>query len=262
MFTWNENNLNLTKVLGKEESDEERTLGQKLSMALDYMKQDKPLLAVGIIESCFKIALQLFMFMWTPLLEETAGSLIHPGSIFVCFMLSRLAGSELFNGIKKVMKTNTYILSIFITVTGALSFYLEYQIANFHFIFIMLIYFDGLSGLIFPLMSTLKSQMIPEKLRTTIMTFFRIPINVVAILTLFFSTYITTLQICLICFGIMLISAVVNILLFMWHTPPDADKRKVETTTKITRRRSSLKELGKLNQMEKYGETSADSKKE
>lgn len=268
MFTWNENNLELTKLLEKEESDEEKTLLQKLSSALDHMKQDKPLLAVGIIESCFKISLQLFMFMWTPLLEETSGSLIHPGSIFVCFMLARLAGSELFNGIKKVMKTNTYILSIFITVTGALSFYLEYKIANFNFIFIMLIYFDGLSGLIFPLMSSLKSQMIPEKLRTTIMTFFRIPINIVAILTLFFSSYISTLQICLICFVIMLISAVVNILLFMWHTPPDAEKRKVETTSKITRRKSSLKEFGKLNQLQVNadplgeGATTSSSKKE
>lgn len=248
MITWNENNMNLEKALHKEASEENQSLSEKLTKAMETIKNDKPLLAVGIIESCFKIALVLFMFMWTPLLEETAQSLIHPGSIFVCFMLARLAGSELFQGIKKTLKTNTYILSIFITVTGTLSFYFEYVFNSFNFIFIMLIYFDGLSGLLFPLMSSLKSQMIPEKLRTTIMTFFRIPINISCILTLFFSSYISTYQICLICFGIMLISAVINILLFMWHSPPDAEKRTVTTTTKIERRRSSNKGFPLLHQ--------------
>jgi len=128
-----------------------------MKLAFLALKKDKPLLAVGIIESCFKISLVMFMFMWTPLLEESAKSLIHPGSIFVCFMLARLIGSELFEGIKKVLKTNTYILSILITMTGTLSFYIEYTFSNFTIIFIMLIYFDGLSGLLFPLMSSLKS---------------------------------------------------------------------------------------------------------
>lgn len=250
MATWNENNMQLAHSLNKERSEEEQTLGEKITHSIATMREDKPLLAVGIIESCFKIALVLFMFLWTPLLEETAGSLIHPGSCFVLFMLARLCGSELYDGLKKVLKTNTYILSIIITVTGTLSFYLEYQIRSFGFILVMLMYFDGLSGLLFPLMSSLKSQMIPEKLRTTIMTFFRIPINVCCILTLFFSQYISTSGICLICFGIMLVSAVVNILLFMWHTPPDAEKRKVETTTKIIRRKSSIQAMGQLHQLQ------------
>ena len=97
------------------------------------------------------------MFLWTPLLEESIGAMIHPGSIFVCFMLARLVGSELYQGIKKYLKTNTYILSIFITVTGTLSFWFEYAVKDFLIIFSMLMYFDGLSGMIFPLMSSLKS---------------------------------------------------------------------------------------------------------
>jgi hypothetical protein len=64
------------------------------------LKQDKPLMAVGVIESSFKISLQLFIFIWTPLLEETAKGYINPGSVFVCFMIARLMGSELFEVIK------------------------------------------------------------------------------------------------------------------------------------------------------------------
>lgn len=263
MFTWNENNLEFAHTHKEEigKDYEEQTMWQKIQFSMIRIKEDKPLLAVGIIESCFKISLVLFMFIWTPLLEETANAFIHPGSIFVCFMLARLIGSDFFDGIKKNLKTNTYILSIFITVTGTISFIVEYWSGSFSLTFFMLIYFDGLSGILFPLMSSLKSQMIPEKLRTTIMTFFRLPINVICILTLFISQYITTLQICLICFFIMLLSAIVNILLFVWHTPPDAEKRKIETTTHINKKRSSKNLSGIIKETKNEVYDSFDLKK-
>lgn len=65
--------------------------------AINEIRNDKALLCLGIVESGFKICLQMFLFIWTPLLEESIGGLIHPGSIFALFMLSRLSGSELFN---------------------------------------------------------------------------------------------------------------------------------------------------------------------
>jgi len=239
LFAWNENNILASESAVEEEDKVKDNFFTKLSNAWGAIKQDKALFAVGIIESTFKISLVLWMFMWTPLLEETNPSTIHPGAIFICFMLARLIGSELFDGLKSVMKTNTYVLTIAIPFTATLSFLFEFIIVNFDFRFIMLLYFDGLSGIFMPLMSSLKSQMIPEKLRTTIMTFFRFPINVCAILTLFFTKYLSTAQICLICFGFMVISTVTNVILFMWHTPPDAEKRKVVTTSYI--RKSSKK---------------------
>jgi hypothetical protein len=65
-------------------------------LSLKTLKDDKALLGIGIIESLFKVSLNLFLFIWTPLLEESAGGHIHPGAIFVCFMVARLIGSELF----------------------------------------------------------------------------------------------------------------------------------------------------------------------
>lgn len=239
IFSWNENNIEIASSTTDEEDQVKDNFFTKLSSAWKAIKNDKPLFAVGIIESTFKISLVLWMFMWTPLLEETNPSTIHPGAIFICFMLARLIGSELFDGMKSILKTNTYVLTIGITFTATLSFFFEYTIWNFDFRLIMLLYFDGLSGIFMPLMSSLKSQMIPEKFRTTIMTFFRFPINVCAILTLFFTKYLSTSEICLICAGFMTISTVTNVLLFMWHTPPDADKRTVLTTSHI--RKSSKK---------------------
>ena len=62
----------------------------------------------------------------------------------------------------------------------------------------MFIYFDGVSGILSPLMSSLKSQMIPEKYRTTIMNFFRMPVNIFSIITLLLTHLVTTHQVNLI----------------------------------------------------------------
>jgi len=59
----------------------------------------------------------------------------------------------------------------------------------------MLIYFDGISGLFQPLMSSIKSELIEEEKRTTIMTFFRLPINFFAIITLVLTKVISTKQV-------------------------------------------------------------------
>lgn len=243
LFSWNENNVEYNNKALSEEEQVKDNFFSKLSKAWTSITEDKALFAVGVIESTFKISLVLWMFMWTPLLEETIPSTIHPGAIFICFMLARLIGSELFDGLKTVMKTNTYILTIIITLTGAISFLVSYLIRNFDLRFIMLLYFDGLSGIFMPLMSSLKSQMIPEKLRTTIMTFFRFPINICAILTLFFTKYLTTVDICLICFCFMVISFITNIILFKLHVPPDAEKRTVITSSKIRKSSKNLKSL-------------------
>jgi hypothetical protein len=84
-----------------------------------------------------------------------------------------------------------------------------------------------------PLMSSLKSQMIPERHRTTIMAFFRIPINILSIVSLVGTKLLTTYQICLICFVFMLIATIVNLYLFKVHTPPDAEKREIKKTSEV-----------------------------
>jgi len=72
---------------------------------------------------------------------------------------------------------------------------MDYISKEFYVIFLMLVYFDGVSGLFQPLMSSIKSELIEEEKRTTIMTFFRLPINFFAIITLILTKVITTKQV-------------------------------------------------------------------
>lgn len=176
----------------------DHTFTEKIHFSYHTIKNDKALFSVGIIESTFSVSMNLFLFIWTPLLEETVGGYIHPGSVFVCFMLARLIGSELFELFKLILQTNSYVVTILITSTACVSFFVDYIVPEFNTRFFMFTYFDGLGGLLFPLMSSLKSQMIPEKLRATIMSFFRIPINIFCILSLIITNAITTYQVIII----------------------------------------------------------------
>lgn len=214
---------------------EEKSFYQKIKFAFITLQSDKPLLAVGIIESSFKISMALWNFIWTPLLEGTYKTYINPGAIYVCFMLAKLIGSEMFDGVKRILKTNTYTITIVVVFSGLITFFLDYYIEDFEVRLICLTWFDGLTGLMQPLMSSLKSLMIPESQRTTIMTFFKFPINVFSMITLFFSSYLSTGQICLIAGGFMFISSLTTILLYLWYDPPDVDKRRVTTTTRMVK---------------------------
>lgn len=98
---WDENQMSRLFENKKGHEKQKKTFCEQIKSSWNELKHNCPLLCVGGIESCFKVSLALFLFIWTPLLEETIGSFIHPGAIFACFMLARLIGSEAFEVIIK-----------------------------------------------------------------------------------------------------------------------------------------------------------------
>jgi len=103
----------------------------------------------------------------------------------------------------------------------------------------MFIYFDGLSGIMSPLMSCLKSQLIPEKFRTTVMNFFRLPINLFSIITLVLTNVINTNQICLIAVIMMGFAGLFNLILLSYKISPEKD-------VSLTEKNSSSNVLNKI----------------
>jgi MFS family permease len=97
-FLWDENRMDLLddKPLDTSQIKPKISFKEQMKYSWNKLKSDQALLCIGGIESCFRVCLSMFLFIWTPLLEETIGSLIHPGAIFACFMLARLIGSEVF----------------------------------------------------------------------------------------------------------------------------------------------------------------------
>lgn len=86
LVLWEENKPN----------EEGRThITQSFGEALKEMKK-REVLTVGIIESLFLAVHSIFLFAWTPILTNTEGGEINVGIIFVCFVMSMITGTMLF----------------------------------------------------------------------------------------------------------------------------------------------------------------------
>lgn len=241
LVIWEENNIKSISKFddydcfikpGSAENEDGSFIG-KLHYSWKLLRNDCPLLLLGIIESLYKISHSLLLYIWTPLLEESTNKIINVGIIYACFMFAKLIGCEFFQGMKQTLKSNTYFIALFITITSAVSLYIDYYFNKFNIRLVSLIYFDCTLGAFHPLMSSLKSLMIPEGSRSTIMTFFRVPINICSIVTLFFSTSITISEICLIGFVLLTMSSIITFVLIIIHSPPDAESIILLTTTEI-----------------------------
>jgi hypothetical protein len=62
----------------------------------------REVLTVGIIESLFLAVHSIFLFAWTPILTNTVGGEINVGIIFVCFVMSMITGTMLFEVNNKI----------------------------------------------------------------------------------------------------------------------------------------------------------------
>ncbi len=93
------------------------------------------ILCVGIIDSMHMSSINLFNFIWTPILQTTAGTKqIHPGMIFILMLISFLIQNkilEMTNGIalkSNIKIFNYYFLCCLIVIFFMLNFILIYLI--------------------------------------------------------------------------------------------------------------------------------------
>lgn len=92
-------NLNLKnlfiKIILNIFSNKPYSFSAKLFVALNEIRLNKQILNLALVDSAYRICIGQFLYIWTPLLEETHGGNTHSGSIYTLFILGRLSGSEL-----------------------------------------------------------------------------------------------------------------------------------------------------------------------
>jgi len=165
--------------------------GASLKSAMEIIQQNRSVLLVGLIQSLFEASMFSFVFEWTPALSGSAKT--PYGTIFATFMVACMAGSQIFSRFLSSGSPRTSLLVVLVASALALAivpldFALSTNLKYFGFLV-----FESLVGMYFPLMSTLKSQIVPEDHRSTIYNIFRVPLNalVVSLLLADFSVLIT-----------------------------------------------------------------------
>ncbi|XP_009599532.1 uncharacterized protein LOC107788398 [Nicotiana tabacum] len=160
---------------------------------------DEKIALLGAIQSLFEGSMYTFVFLWTPALSPNSEEIPH-GFIFATFMLSSMLGSSLASRLlaRSSLKVESYMQIVFAVsavclcipvftsflVTpanekgGGISFSGCIQLLGF-------CAFEACVGIFWPSIMKMRSQYIPEEARSTIMNFFRIPLNIFVCVVLY-----------------------------------------------------------------------------
>ena len=127
-FIWEENNPN---------EGAKSNILKSYGEAIQELKKRK-VFCVGIMESLFLATNSIFLFSWTPILESSTSGEINVGIIFVCFILSMISGTMLFevnSNLNKILLINLridYIKSLVVFfIFECSTFFTLYMIKSF-----------------------------------------------------------------------------------------------------------------------------------
>lgn len=190
IYTWSEN---------YGDASENKSLWKQFKEAGTAIASDEKIALLGAIQSLFEGSMYTFVFLWTPALSPSNQDIPH-GFIFATFMLASMIGSSLASRLlsRVTLKVELYMQSVFLVSAlallvpvynvyffepvapegGGLSPGGQLQLLGF-------CVFEACVGIFWPSIMKMRSQYIPEESRSTIMNFFRIPLNIFVCVVLY-----------------------------------------------------------------------------
>lgn len=164
--------------------------GSNFAEALSCIMEKKQVLYCGLICSSFESSMFIFVFNWTPCLMEEGMPTPPFGHIFSCFMIMCMLGSRVFAYLSGFMPVEQIgILTIGVSALSHLTIVMSANVTMRFFAFLA---FEACVGLYFPLIGTLKGEIVPEDMRSTIYNIYRLPLNVLVLMPLLLNFSITT----------------------------------------------------------------------
>jgi len=158
--------------------------------AAKVIVENKQVLFCGLICSSFESSMFIFVFNWTPCLMEEGEPTPPFGHIFSCFMIMCMLGSRIFSFLSKTMPVEQIgLITMGLSALCHMTVVLTSDVSIRFFAFLG---FEACVGMYFPLIGTLKGDIVPEDMRSTIYNLYRLPLNVVVLLPLLLNFSITT----------------------------------------------------------------------
>jgi len=135
---------------------------------------------LGTIQSLLESCMYIFVFLWTPVLDNGSTPL---GMVFSCFMVCIMVGSNVFTLLTTRGFSEQYILKLCLyLIAGSMGVCCltagpEKNSLLTGVSFISFLVLEVGIGMYFPSISFLRSQVIPESHRANVMNWFRVPMN-------------------------------------------------------------------------------------
>lgn len=201
--------------------------------AFHTLISDKKILLLGIAQAAFEGAMYTFTFVWTPALQTASGQLteIPHGTIFSTFMACTMIGSNIFAmlssrasiRVETVMK-GVFIIGIILFITATVS-------THVNITYLAFLCFEILCGIYFPGMATVRAPYIPEHSRSSLLTFFRVPLNIIVVIALYKDLDVTSVfALC----AVLMITAALSMHILITYTKKESDSHALSDNEDVT----------------------------
>lgn len=160
---------------------------QNLRSAVSAAQSNLAILQLGVVQSLFEGSMYVFVFLWTPTLAQgepefyESKTKLH-GLVFSAYMLAIMLGSSLFP--KLTSKRHPAELMKTVMCCAAVALLVPVITSNPYFCFLAFVAFELCCGIYFPAAASLRSVIIPEDSRTTIMSMYRMGLNILVVFAL------------------------------------------------------------------------------
>eukprot|EP00386_Alphamonas_edax_P006796 GDKI01021838.1.p1 GENE.GDKI01021838.1~~GDKI01021838.1.p1 ORF type:complete len:441 (-),score=152.45 GDKI01021838.1:43-1365(-) len=164
----------------------------------------------GMVQSFFEGSMYTFVFMWTPALPEDT----NHGLIFAIYMVCVMIGSLMFG---EFMRRGFHLARVLVILTtvSACALYVPAMTQDPTYRLAAFCVFETMVGMYFPSYYTLRSQIVPDKGRATILNFYQIPLNIIVVIVCQ-NTSTWSIQTCFaICTGLQLLAGILAFAILM-----------------------------------------------
>lgn len=212
-FTWSENYGN-----------QQQNMLASLTKGFDLVRSDSRIAALGLAQSCFEGAMYTFVFMWTPALKSanegqdgTESTSDFLGLIFAVYMVCVMVGSSVFKLISTKRENIFWIPIILHSAAFFAMLMVTFFFENKFVVYLSFLLFESTVGLFYPSYGVIKSEKIPEDIRSAVMNIFRIPLNAFVVFLLLKIKTLSPVVVFSVCAGTHLVS-LLSYLYFFFST--------------------------------------------
>jgi len=163
----------------------------QLARAIPVIVRDPNILLLSIVQALFESCLYIFVFLWTPIFlhvptSANNGGRAAFGALYSSFMASALCGQfiqRILN--RRYSALNLLCLSlalsfIGLTISVTVAYPVKESVLKFEVLLLAFTTYELGVGLYFPTMQRLQKDILPAEHRSSILSLFRIPLNLIA----------------------------------------------------------------------------------
>lgn len=220
LFTWDENYGESDQSSARHDHRGQDSILDTVKTGINVLLRTGGAVSLCVVVASFEGAMFAFVFNWTPALDSKVVPLPH-GLVFALFMMSCMCGASVSTMLSGRVPTiyrmaGLLILGMVAFAAAALS---TSKLGSLFCCFASFMLFEFCVGMYYPAVGMLKSEIVPERVRSTVYNLYRIPLNMVVVVLLLTEIDI---QACFKLCSCLLVVALAAVAGIMQYRMPDA----------------------------------------